>query len=419
MFVLLLQEIKNLLRNAPTPSVPPPTTVAAAAPSLVADQPDTAVTLLLLDEYITTVIEESLAEALLQWAIAVEEMPFNSSKMMFVGPGRAGKTGTMRSMLGLNDRAAMGLEEFLQTASTVGIDNDWSCEVVQETTLVDGDAMFENGENRWISSMTSKQDKAKRNYESALAGVIAAIKQGRMQEAVQVATKAAQTLNDNIAAAAARDQEQPSRSKDEQKSHNGSNGVGKEGGITVASATNTDGSLATGAGGGGANDDTSLLLPDLATKSKESLDSEFFMRTMKERLKINEKLSIALVDFGGQRVFGAVHGLFMNRYGIYLMCFSMVSWLADQQQCENDIKMWVNSIVVYTGTITDDRDLQPAPILLVGTHKDEVMDVAVHRRISDSIKGLFGDRHPMWKNLHENNAQKLLFFPVDNTKGMY
>jgi hypothetical protein len=242
-----------------------------------------------------------------------------------------------------------------------------------------------------------------------------------MQEAVQVATKAAQTLNDNTAAAVAagtRDEEQPSRSKDDQKSHNGG---GKEGGMTDASATNTDGSLATRAGGRGVNDDASLLLPDLATKSKESLDSEFFMLTMKERLKINEKLSISLVDFGGQRVFGAVHGLFMNRYGVYLMCFSMVSWLADQQQCENDIKMWVNSIVVYTGTITsdDDRDLQPAPILLVGTHKDEVMDVAIHRRISDSIKGLFGDRHPMWKNLHENNAQKLLFFPVDNTKGSY
>ena len=136
-----------------------------------------------------------------------------------------------------------------------------------------------------------------------------------------------------------------------------------------------------------------------------------------ERLKINEKLSISLVDFGGQRVFGAVHGLFMNRYGIYLLCFSMASWLSNQQQCEKDIKMWVNSVVVYTGTINDDQDLQPAPILLVGTHKDQVADVAVHRRISDSIMLLFGDRHPMWKNLHENDKQKLVFFPVDNTQG--
>ena len=344
-------------------------------------------------------------------------MPWNKSKIMFVGPGRAGKTGTMRSMLGQNDLAAMGLEEFEQTASTVGIDNDWSCEVVQETTVVDGDATFESGDNRWISSMTSKQDKAKRNYESALAGVIAAIKQGRMQDAVQVATKAAQTLSDNTAAAAAaRDQEQPSKAKEVQKSNSGGGG-GKERGKTVASAANNDGSLATRGGGGGVHDDAALLLPDLTTKSKESLDSDFFMRTMMERLKINEKLSISLVDFGGQRVFGAVHGLFMNKYGIYLLCFSMVSWLADQQQCEKDIKMWINSVVVYTGTITDDHDLQPAPILLVGTHKDQVVDVTVHRRISDSIKGLFGDRHPMWKNLHENDAQKLVFFPVDNTQG--
>ena len=412
MFIVLSQEIKNLLRNGPATQAP----TTDAAPPLASDQPDTAVTLLLLDEYITTIIQEALAEALLQWALEVQEMPWNKSKIMFVGPGRAGKTGTMRSMLGHNDRAAMGLEEFEQTASTVGIDNDWSCEVVQETTVVDGDATFESGDNRWISSMTSKQDKAKRNYESALAGVIAAIKQGRMQEAVQVATKAAQTLSDNTAAAAvARYQEQPSKTKGDQKSN--SSGGSKEGGMTVASTTHNDGSLATGGGGGGVHDDAALLLPDLTTKSKESLDSDFFMLTMMERLKINEKLSISLVDFGGQRVFGAVHGLFMNKYGIYLLCFSMVSWLADQQQCEKDIKMWINSVVVYTGTITDDHDLQPAPILLVGTHKDQVVDVTVHRRISDSIKGLFGDRHPMWKNLHENDAQKLVFFPVDNTQG--
>ena len=60
--------------------------------------------------------------------------------------------------------------------------------------------------------------------------------------------------------------------------------------------------------------------------------------------------------------------------------------------------MWVNSVVVYTWTVTADNDLQPASILLVGTHKDQVADVADHRRMSESIQeALFGDRHPMWK----------------------
>ena len=375
---------------------------------------------LLTDEWIAACVEEDLAEALMHRALEVQEMPWNRSKMMFVGPGRAGKTGTMRSMLGHNDR---GPDAFVETASTVGIDSEWSCDVVQETTVVDGDASFESGDvNRWISTSTSTQDKRRRNYESALAGVIAAIKQGKLQEAVQVATQAAQTAMNDTIKAAAREQAPPS--KRHQDEANGGGGVGKREGVSVVSSANNDGSLADaagggggGGGGGGANEGTALLLPALETKPKEDLDSEFFMRTMIDRLKINEKLTIALVDFGGQRVFGAVHGLFMNKYGLYLLCFNMASWLADQQQCEENIKMWVNSVVVYTGTVTVDGDLQPAPILIVGTHKDKVADVADHRRMSDSITALFGDRHPVWKNLHENDTQKLVFFPVDNTQG--
>ena len=240
-----------------------------------------------------------------------------------------------------------------------------------------------------------------------------------------VATQAAQAVMEDrdaeaAAAAAAREQKQPLSSKQLQQDQvvggGGSSGVGKEG--SGVSLTNDDGSYTAGGGdGAGFAQQQQVLLPDLETKAKESLDGDHFMRTMDELLKINGKLTIQLIDFGGQRVFGAVHGLFMNKYGLYVLCFSMVSWLADQQQCEKDIKMWVNSVVVYTGTVNADRDLQPAPILIVGTHKDQVADVADHRRMSESIKALFGDQHPVWKNLHENDAQKLVFFPVDNTQG--
>ena len=398
--------------------------------------PEDNVMFLLIDEFIAAYAEEALAEMLMYRALEVQEMPWNRSKMMFVGTGRAGKTGTMRSMLGHNDH---GPDAFVETASTVGIDSDWSCDVVQETAVVDGDATFESDDvNRWISTSTSTQDKRRKNYESALAGVIAAIKQGKLQEALQVATQAAQTaMNNTTEAAVAREQAPPSKRYQEEA--NGSGGVGEENGASIMSSAHDDGPLADAAVVRGidtnSNDDSALLLSELETKPKEDLDSEFFMRTMIDRLKINEKLTIALVDFGGQRVFGAVHGLFMNKYGLYLLCFNMVSWLADQQQCEKDIKMWVNSVVVYTGTtvaakatgiastgvgvenVTVDRDLQPAPILIVGTHKDQVADVADHRRMSKSIEALFGDTHPVWKNLHENDSQKLVFFPVDNTQG--
>ena len=113
--------------------------------------------ILLFGECMSVCVHEVLAEALMQRALEEQEMAWNRSKIMLIGTGRAGKTGTMRSMLGHNDRAALGQEAFVQTASTVGIDNDWSCEVAQETTVVDGDATFEAGDNRWISSLTSTQ----------------------------------------------------------------------------------------------------------------------------------------------------------------------------------------------------------------------------------------------------------------------
>ena len=84
-----------------------------------------------------------------------------------------------------------------------------------------------------------------------------------------------------------------------------------------------------GVGGICSNDDSSLLLPSLESQPTEALDCELVLHAHDDGaqwLKINEKLTIALVDFdfGGQRMFGAVLGLFMNKYGLNLVCSSMV-----------------------------------------------------------------------------------------------
>lgn len=40
----------------------------------------------------------------------------------------------------------------------------------------------------------------------------------------------------------------------------------------------------------------------------------------------NEPLKFTLWDFGGQDVFYTMHHLFLNRFGVYLVCFNM-QWL--------------------------------------------------------------------------------------------
>ena len=80
--------------------------------------------------------------------------------------------------------------------------------------------------------------------------------------------------------------------------------------------------------------------------------------------------------------------------------------------------MWVNSVVVYTGTVTADTTSNPRPSCSWAPTKTRSRTwptIAACPRASS--QALFGDRRPMWKNLHENDAQKLVFFPVDNSQG--
>ena len=68
-------------------------------------------------------------------------------------------------------------------------------------------------------------------------------------------------------------------------------------------------------------------------------------------------------DFGGQSVFHNLHHLFLSRYSVYLVVFKMPAILKDPNSAVEMIRYWLNSLQLHA---------KGAPILLVGTHKDQV-----------------------------------------------
>lgn len=76
---------------------------------------------------------------------------------------------------------------------------------------------------------------------------------------------------------------------------------------------------------------------------------------------------------------------------MYLLVFNM-KWLSltakpkETEECLNELQGWLTSIRVHARSKDDTK---PVPILLIGTHKDEVRSPAEHERISDLLYNTF------------------------------
>ena len=110
-------------------------------------------------------------------------------------------------------------------------------------------------------------------------------------------------------------------------------------------------------------------------------------------------------DFGGQRLFYTVHHLFLTKFGVYLVVFSMANFVSAKKkgECLGHLRTWLNSVSVHA---------QGAPVLLIGTFKDQVKNSSSHLRISEELLQLFSAL-PCFK--HVVRCEPLCFFPVDNT----
>lgn len=66
-----------------------------------------------------------------------------------------------------------------------------------------------------------------------------------------------------------------------------------------------------------------------------------------------------------------------------------------RQKSLDSIRFWLNSITVYT---YDKSEQIAAPIIVIGTRKDKVKDIAEHEQISDILNEEFKNI-PAWKSI--------------------
>ncbi|XP_053389218.1 uncharacterized protein LOC123533163, partial [Mercenaria mercenaria] len=107
------------------------------------------------------------------------------------------------------------------------------------------------------------------------------------------------------------------------------------------------------------------------------------------------ELSFDMWDFGGQYIFYATHTLFHSRKALYLLVVDLSSPL-DKIVIDNEfpaesgeknmayfIKFWIESIHAFVGP--------GPPVILVGTHKDQIQGTEEAKQYLDQIRSIFED----------------------------
>ena len=378
---------------------------------------DDHVMMLLLDEFIAACVEEDVPIVLMQLAMEKGEKPWGRSTVMFVGAGRAGKTGTERSMLGY---------AFAHTESTIGINNEHMFEVTSELANVDGDANFAGG-SRWLLA-----EKAEKEYESALAKLASAIQQGKVdkdnlllekQKVVEQKAKLDAMKKDmvkaNATSAAASVPLSSVPSSSSSSSATAQPVVPSSVALTPTTTTATT--------AGGSSYDSLINEDPLSATVPQEVDLEYALRMLAKDLQMNSKLLLTFLDFGGQKAFESINQFFMVEQAVYVVVFNMECFLTPDRvpinpekgittwsECLKVALHWLSTVVVHT---MKPGSTKPAPIFIVGTHKDTVSLPADHQAISKAFSAALGEYNPVLNSLQRNEAEGLCFFPIDNTLG--
>ena len=365
----------------------------------------------LLDEYIAECIKEDVPKVLVQLALEKNKKRWGRCTVMFVGAGRAGKTGTERSMLGY---------AFEHTESTVGINNDYMFEVTSELANVTGDTIFTGG-SQWLLA-----EKAEKEYENALAKLASAIQQGKLDKELEqkvVETKAkVETLKKNL--------EKPAAASSVVALSSSSSSSSSTTALRLLPSSVAVTSALSGDKTQSINNDSIIensLVP-LTSTATPDVDLEYALRMLAKDLQMNSKLLLTFLDFGGQKAFESINQFFMVEQAVYVVVFNMECFLTlddripvnpekgitTWSECLKMLLHWLNTVVVHT---MKQGNTKPAPIFIVGTHKDTVPSSADHLAISDAISAALGEYNPALNSLQRNDAEGLCFYPIDNTLG--
>eukprot|EP00511_Aplanochytrium_stocchinoi_P011567 CAMPEP_0204860328 /NCGR_PEP_ID=MMETSP1348-20121228/189_1 /ASSEMBLY_ACC=CAM_ASM_000700 /TAXON_ID=215587 /ORGANISM="Aplanochytrium stocchinoi, Strain GSBS06" /LENGTH=668 /DNA_ID=CAMNT_0052009005 /DNA_START=1 /DNA_END=2004 /DNA_ORIENTATION=- len=140
---------------------------------------------------------------------------------------------------------------------------------------------------------------------------------------------------------------------------------------------------------------------------QHDIKQKFYERLLVEARHDSETLNLSLWDFGGQEVFYSMHQLFLTKTGVYVLVFDVreVSNEDRRQNALQYLSFWLNSVRLHSSK---------SPLLLVGTCINDVQDCESLMAVENSIVSLIGDN---FAQVVMNSEEDLSFFPIDNKVG--
>ena len=131
------------------------------------------------------------------------------------------------------------------------------------------------------------------------------------------------------------------------------------------------------------------------------------------RNALNETFSsfkLRILDFAGDKEYHAYHHMFLRSHAIYVIVFNMAEFaenrFRDTHAIIKTLRLWFESICSQVPLKT--------PILLVGTHRGNMNKIWMEEINGHLKRNLW---HLYCDEIIENDVDKLIFFPVENSQG--
>ena len=129
----------------------------------------------------------------------------------------------------------------------------------------------------------------------------------------------------------------------------------------------------------------------------KKLDLELLLKSKTEKPSIR----LQIWDYGGQTVFHTLHHLFLTRYGVYLLIFNSKHMLNDPDATVFTLRKWLHSIKLHA---------PEAPVILVGTFLDKLGNGKLPiERITETLSANLLEDFPQITNIDPH-----VFVPISN-----
>ncbi|GBG31836.1 Rab family GTPase [Hondaea fermentalgiana] len=155
----------------------------------------------------------------------------------------------------------------------------------------------------------------------------------------------------------------------------------------------------------------------------QALETPVRLHAKEQAHKPDEEVSFMIWDHSGQEMFHSLHRLFLTQHGVYALVFDMrevlgktrragvlderdLEHLASQEDALKALRFWIGSIRLHAPN---------ASIVIVGTHLDQVPDPEDHQTIHKTLDAKILMRSDVKASVVRNEAERLHFFPIDNT----